>query len=195
MKRIFGALLALAALVLSSEAAPAAAGPKYYFQLHDVESKLPLDGEIRRYAGEALKAELASRPEWASDLGGVSDKDAVIAELKRRKLQGFDLLIKITDFKKEVKDPSAGSRFKKLAVTVRVEVLGTTLPGEKMAFGGEGESSAIVEVPERRIDTEAEVLAKEALKNALKQAMDQAVLKLGMPKSAPMNEGKRKRKK
>jgi hypothetical protein len=190
-----GPLLALATAAVAASAASAApAGPKYYFQLHEVESRVPIDGEIRRYAGEALRTELASRPEWASDLGGATNKDAVIAELARRKLQGFDVIVKISELKKEVKDPSPGSRLKKLAVTVRLEVLGTTLPGEKMAFGGEGEASAIVEVPERRVDAEADALAKDAIKDALKQAMDQVVLKMGAPKSAPMNEGKRKKK-
>jgi hypothetical protein len=187
-----GPLLALTTAVPGASAAPA--GPKYYFQLHEVESRVPIDGEIRRYAGEALKTELGSRPEWASDLGGATDKDAVIAELARRKLQGFDVTVKISELKKEVKDPSPGSRLKKLAVTVRLEVLGTTLPGEKMAFGGEGEAKAIVEVSERRVDAEADALAKDAIKDALKQAMDQVVLKMGVPKSAPMNEGKRKKK-
>jgi hypothetical protein len=171
-----------------------AAGPKYYFELHDVDSRVPLDGEIRRFTAEALKAELASRPEWASDLGAAKGREAVVAELKRRKLAGFDVVVKIVELKKETKEPHAGSRVKRLAVTVKLSVLGTTLPGEKMAFGGDGEASAEAEVPDRRMDAEAESMEKDAIKDALKQAVDQAVLKLGTPAAVPMNESRRKRK-
>jgi len=174
---------------------PAAAkGTKYYFQLHEVESRVPLDGPLRQFTGDAVKTELASRPQWASDLGGVTDRDAVVAELKKRKLAGFDVVVKIAELKKEVKEPNPGSRLKRLSVSVRLSVLGTTLPGEKMAFGGDGEAAAETEVSDRRMDTEAESLIKDAIKDAIKQAVDQAVLKLGTPQSAPMNESKRSHK-
>jgi hypothetical protein len=174
---------------------------KYYFRLHDVQSPLPLDGEIRRFAGDALKAELAARPEWQSDLshpagsGNVTDPDAVAAELKRRRLSGFDVVVKIAEVKKEVKEPASGSRLKRLAVSVKLAVLGTTLPGEKIAFGGDGEAGAEAEVSERRMEVEAQSMLKDCIKDAVKQAVDQVVLKLGMPKSAPHNESRRNRQK
>ena len=189
--------VAVAAMVLTAlAAAPALAAPrpKYYFELHEVESKVPLNADMRQFAGEALKAELASRPEWQSDLG-VTDRDAVVAELKKRKLSGFDLVVKIASMTKEVKEPNPGSRLRRLSVSVRLSVLGTTLPGEKMAFGGDGEAGAEGEVTERRLDSEAESMFKDAIKDAVKQAIDQAVLKLGTPQAAPLNESKRKRKK
>ena len=103
--------------------------------------------------------------------------------------------MKIAELKKEVKEPNPGARLKRLSVSVKLSVLGTTLPGEKMAFGGDGEAAAEAEVSERRMDAEGESLLKDAIKDAVKQAVDQAVLKLGTPQSAPMNESKRKRKK
>jgi hypothetical protein len=191
------------AAVVATGLAPApparAAGPaaKYYFQLHEVKSGVPIDAEIRRFTEEAVREELASRPEWASNLAApASDPEAIAAELKKRNLRGFDVVVKIADLKKEMKDPSPGSRLKRIAVTVKLEVLGTTLPGEKVAFAGAGEAGAESEVPERRVDAEAESLAKDSIKDALKRAVDQAVMKLGMPQSAPMNEkGREKDKK
>jgi hypothetical protein len=172
-----------------------AAGPKYYFELHDVKSRVPLNADVRTFAGEALKAELASRPQWQSDLGVAKDRDAVLAELKKRKLSGFDVIVKIAELKKEVKEPTPGARLKRLSITVKLSVLGTTLPGEKMAFAGDGEAGAEAEVTERRMDAEGDSMLKDAIKDALKQAVDQAELKLGTPQSAPMNESKRKRQK
>lgn len=192
-------LSALTALVLAVapgvRAAPAA---KYYFQLHDVQSQVPINGDLRQYAGEALKAELASRPEWQSDLGEATGQDAIVAELKKRRLSGFDLIVKIAEVKKDIGAPKGGGmggHLKKLSVSVKLAVLGTTLPGDKIAFGGDGEAGAEAEVSERRLDEESQSMLKDVIKDALKQAVDQAVLKLGMPKSAPMNESKRKHKK
>ena len=160
-----------------------------------MESRVPIDGPLRQFTGEAVKAELGSRPEGESELGGAKDRDAVVAALKKRKLAGFDLHVKIAELKKEVKEPTPGSRRKRLSVSVKLSVLGTTLPGEKMAFGGDGEAAAETEVTENRMDAESESLIKDAIKDAVKQAVDQAVLKLGTPQSAPMNESKRRRKK
>ena len=193
---LFAALAATGALIgLEANPAVAAGHARYYFELHDVEAKVPLDGDVRGYAGEALRAELASRPEWQSDLG-VKDREAVVGELKKRKLSGFDLVVKIENLKKEIKDPSPGSRLRRVSVSVKLSVLGTTIPGEKIAFGGDGEAGAETEASEMLMDAEAQSLTKDAIKDAIKQAIDQAVLKLGTPKSAPMNEShKRKSKK
>ncbi len=192
-----GSLIPILAIALlgSARLSFAATPAKYYFQLHDVESRVPLEPPMRQFALEAIKAELAARPEWASDLGGATGPEEVASELKKRRLSGFDVVVKIAELKKEVKEPNPGSRLKRLSVSVRLSVLGTTLPGEKIAFGGDGEAGAEAEVTERRLDAETESMLKDAIKDALKQAVDQAVLKLGMPKSAPLNESKRRPKK
>ncbi len=195
-KFTFRGLLSVATLSLVLAAPSAlAAGAKYYFELHEVESRLPLNGDIRSFTGDAVREELASRPEWASDLGGAKNREMVLSELKKRNLAGFDVVVKITQLKKEVKEPNPGSRLKRLSVNVKLSVLGTTLPGEKISFGGDGEASVEAEVPESRLDTEAEAMTRDAIKDAVKQAVDQAVQKLGAPKSVPFNEAKRKRKK
>ena len=49
-------------------------------------------------------------------------------------------------------------------------------------------------MPERRLEDEATAMFKDAIKAAVGQAIDQAVLKLTMPKAAPMNESRRKHK-
>jgi len=184
----------LMTLVLLSAPAASAAGSKYYFELHKIESTVPVDPDLRAFTGETLKADLAARPAWQSDLGVGSDRAAIVAELKKRKLNGFDLTVKIVRLKKEVKDPAPGSRNPQLSVSVRLEVLGTVIPGDKIAFSGEAEAGADAAVPERRLEDEATAMFKDAIKAAVGQAIDQAVLKLTMPKAAPMNESRRKHK-
>ena len=185
----------LAVAAVLSSGAGAASAPRYYFELHKVEATIPVNPDIKEFAADALKADLASRPEWQADLGVGDDREAIASELKRRKLSGFDLVVKIVQLKKEVKDPAPGARNHQLAVSIRLAVLGTAIPGDKIAFSGEGEAGAEAAVPERRLEDEATSMFKEAIKSAVQQAIDQAVMKLTLPKATPMNETKRKHKK
>jgi hypothetical protein len=188
------AAFAVAALVLAARGEASAAkstksGPRFYFRLSEVKAGPEVDAALKTFAGEALRAELASRPEWASDVG-TTDTEALVAELKRRNLRGFSVTVRFERFQKELKEPSPGSRRKRLALTVGLSVFGTTIPEEKLSFSGDGESGLETEVFDKNVDAETTEAAKEAIKNALKQAVDQAVLKLSVGTSAPMNEHK-----
>jgi hypothetical protein len=203
--------LALSAAVAALVAAPVfvaraadprahAAAPKYYFQLQPVKAGPEVDADLKAYTGEALKAELAARPEWASDIGPSggaapgTDRTALVAELKKRNLRGFDVTAKIEKLKQEVKEPKAGSQNKRLAVEVQLTVFGTTIPDAKLAFSGDGSSGSEGEVSDRRLAAETASTTKDVIKDAIKQAVDQAVLKLSVGTAAPMNEKHRKKK-
>lgn len=180
---------------LALAGASLAAAPKYYFQLREVKAGPEIPPALKDYAGDALKADLAGRPEWASDIGA-RGTEQVVAELKKRKLRGFDVTVRIDSVKKELKEPGPGGRLKRLAVNVRLSVFGTTIPEEKLAFSGDGEAGLEAEVSEKRLEAEGASLTQDAIKDAVKQAVDQAVLKLSLgAASAPLNEARRKKKK
>ena len=141
-----------------------------------------------------MKAELASRPEWASDVG-TTETEALVAELKKRNLRGFSVVVRFEHLTKEVKEPSPGARRKRVALNVRLSVFGTTIPEEKLSFSGDGESGVEAEVSDKGMEPETQALAKDAIKDAIKQAVDQAVMKLSVGKAAPLNENKHKKKK
>jgi hypothetical protein len=188
---LLGLLALLAAPgVTTAEAAPKA---KYYFKIVEVKSEVPTDEATKDAAREILEKELSGRPEFTSDLGGVSGEAAIVAEMKRRKLQGFDVTVKIESFGREVKPARPGGRLKQLAVNLRLSVFGTTLPGAKLAFSGEGEAGIESEVIERRMEEESAPLVRDVMVQAARQAVDQAVAKLSAPKSQPVRQGKRKR--
>jgi hypothetical protein len=168
--------------------------PKYYFKIVDVNVGKDGTPEIATAAREFFEKELQSRPEFTGDLGGASETAAVLAEIKKRGLKGFRMSLRLDRVTKDVKDPKPGARRKQMAVEVKLSVFGTTFPGEKLAFSGEGEAVVEAEVVEARLEEEGLSLVKEVMPQALKQAVDQAVAKLSMPKSAPMNESRRKRK-
>ena len=201
MKRWTWALAAgLAAVTPPALSAPAAAAPKYYFQLQPVKAGPEVDAALKRYTGESLKAELASRPEWASDVGPAgtaapgSDRTALVGELKKRNLRGFDVTARIEKLKQEVKDPKPGERNKRLAVQVELTVFGTTIPDAKLAFSGDGQSGSEAEVSDRRLAADTAATTKDVIKDAIKQAVDQAVLKLSIGNPGPMNEKHKKKK-
>ncbi len=177
----------------------AAAAPKYYFQLQPVKAGPDVDAATKAFAGEALKAELASRPEWASDVGEAGqqgpgqDRSGLVAELKKRNLRGFDVTARIQSLKQQLKDPKPGARNKQLAVEVQLTVFGTTIPDAKLAFSGDGQSATEAEVSERRLAADTADATHDVIKDAVKQAVEQAVLKLSLGKSAPMNEKHRRR--
>lgn len=196
--------LAVSAAVAALLAAPAfaarAAAPKYYFQMQAVKAGPEIDAELKTYTGEALQKELASRPEWASDIGPAgaagpgTDRTALVAELKKRNLRGFDVTARIEKLKQEVKDPKPGARNKQLVVDVQLTVFGTTIPDAKLAFSGDGQSGSEAEVSERRLAADTAQTTKDVIKDAIKQAVDQAVLKLSLGQAGPMNEKHKKKR-
>jgi hypothetical protein len=195
--RSFFGLLAVAALALLIGSpgwayAKPAPQPRFYFAVAEVKSDVPLDDELKTTAREVLEKDLAGRPEITQDLGGATG-DALPEELRRRKLKGFNVTLKIAALDREPKPPRPGGRLKQLAVGVRVSVFGTTIPDAKLAFGGDGEATVEAEIVERRQEEEAAALSRDALVQAVRQAVDQAVGKLGQTPSKPYNESKRRR--
>lgn len=189
---VAGALLAVGASGAASNAW--AAAPKFYFRVGEVKAGPEVDAALKAYAGQALKEDLAARPEWASDVG-TTETEALVAELKRRNLRGFSVVVRFEHLQKDVKEPSAGARNKRVALNVKLSVFGTTIPEEKLSFSGDGESGVEAEVADKGMDAEVTSMAKDAIKDAVKQAVDQAVMKLSIGKSGPMNEGKHGKKK
>jgi hypothetical protein len=167
--------------------------PRYYFSVVEVKSATA-DEVTKATAQKLLAKDLTDRPEFTADLPGAGDPEAVAAELKRRKLQGFKVTLDIQSLKQETRPPKAGGRLPQLAVGVRVSVFGTTIPDAKLAFGGDGEASIEAEIVERRKEEETANLTRDVLAQAIKQAVDQAVAKLSQPKSKPFNESKKRRK-
>jgi hypothetical protein len=188
-----GSLFATSVLVaVSSVAAGAssarAAEPKFYFQIKEVTAAADVDAAVKTSAADALKAELASRPEWASDIGAAAGHDptALAAELAKRNLRGFDVTVRIDSFKQEMKEPRPGGRMKQLAVNVKLTIIGATIPDAKFAFEGNGESGVEAEVAENKMAKDSARASQAALKSAIKQAVDEAVVKLSAkPAAAP----------
>jgi hypothetical protein len=190
---LFVAAVLAALTLLPPAAAAATAKPKYYFQIREVNASVEAEAATLAAAKEVLEKELASRGEFTSDVGAPGDEAALVAELKRRKLRGFNVSLRLEDYKREPKPPRPGGRLPQLRVGVKLSVFGATIPGAKLAFGGDGEALVEAEIVERRLPEETATLTRDALVQAVKQAVDQAVRKLALPRAQPINESKRRR--
>jgi hypothetical protein len=195
------AVAATVAVLVAAAPEAHAAGAKYYFQVQEVKAGPDVDAALKTFAGQALKDELSKRPEWASDVGPAGesgrpgqDRAALVNELKKRGLRGFDVTVRIEDFKQEMKEPRPGGKLKQLAVDVRLTVFGTTIPDAKLSFSGTGQSGLEAEVSEKSFARDAADAGRDALKDSIRQAVDQAVIKLAVGKSQPMNEARRRKK-
>lgn len=197
---LFATSLLAAGMTVAAATGAHAAEPKYYFQIKEVTAGPDVEAGVKTAAADALKAELASRPEWATDIVPEAaakgpDRTALVAELTKRKLRGFDVTVRIENFKKEMKDPRPGGRLKQLAVNTRLVLIGATIPDGKLAFEGNGESTIEAEVTERRIEADSARASNAALKSAVKQAVEEAVVKLGAKAPAAPTGGKKATKK
>jgi hypothetical protein len=169
------AMLALASSALVAPASAAPAKPKYYFKISNIESR---DKKIIPLAKELLEAEVATRPEFTMDLGDKLSEDALIAEIRKQGMLGFQVSLRITSLKQEIKPPAPGKRDQQIAIEVKLGIFGHTLPGNKLLFNGDGEASLMGEFSERLKEKEEERFMRTALSSALKQAVSTAVAKL-----------------
>ena len=164
------------------------AKPKYYFIISNITAE---DKTIIDLAKELLSKEISARSEFTQDLGGAEGDVAAAAEMKRRGLRGFQVNLRITTFKQEIKPPVPGRRDRQMAIQVKLAIYGTTYPGGKLNFTGDGEASVVGEFAERRMESDVEGLTKTALGSALKQAVSTAVDKMT---TAKLPAGPRRKK-
>lgn len=186
---------ALLSLLLLAPAARAETDvkPKYYFKVTSIFAE---DKSIIPVAAELLKDEVATRPEFTTDIGTEESEDAQIAEIRRQGMQGYQVSMRIESFKKEIKPPAPGKKDQQMAISVKLTIFGHTIPGQKMMFTGDGDASLMAEFSERLRDKEEERFSRTALASAIKQAVSTAVAKMTNAKlpSGPPKAKKGKKK-
>ena len=189
MRTIAMALLLLLVPALAA-AAERTVSPKYYFRVSNIHTQ---DPKIIPLAKELLEKEVASRPEFTMDLGNANSEDAEIAEMQKRGMKGFQVSMRISSLKKEIKPPKPGNRDEQMSIDVKLAVFGHTIPGNKIMFTGDGDASLMGEFSARLRDKEEERFTRTALESAIKQAVSTAVAKLTTAKLE--DRGPRKGKK
>jgi hypothetical protein len=101
--------------------------------------------------------------------------------------------VRLLSVSRALNPPPRGKQFRVLERGVRLSVIGTTLPGDQLAVGGDGESTVQADVGAQVSPSQEEELLKDALRDALSQAVAQAIKKLDKGGVAPKPERSKKR--
>lgn len=149
-------------------------------------------------ARENLIEALRKRSEVVLELEGVA-ADAPAAsyteELKRRKLKGYEVTLRLLKLDRTVKPPPPGRKFRVLEQSVKLTLVGTIYPGEPMlALGGDGESTVQIDVGAQISEHQERDVLADALKDAIGQAVTQALRKLEIGPMKPPKDPPRRKK-
>jgi hypothetical protein len=128
---------------------------------------------------EELKKHDAFTLDWPSDLP--TDPEAMVKELRKRKLKAFEVSLKIMEVKQALEPPPPGKQYRVLQRGIKLSVFGDTLPDKVLAIGGDGESTIAAEVSKSAdLDKEGKSLLGEATKVAVAQAVEMTLSKLDL---------------
>ncbi len=171
------------ALAVALSAGQALAAPRYYVVLQGVEGKQDVTNEVVR---KLFLDEVARHPDdfAAAQPDFPSDPKALAARLAALKLRGFFVTVRVLDVGRQLDEPQPGKRGQ-LARSVKLTLVGATIPDEQVAFGGVGESTAAAIVGKKVLPAEEQSVLGDALKDAIGQAITTALDKLNHPAPPP----------
>jgi hypothetical protein len=148
--------------------------------------------EAKQLFIEELKKHDAITLDWPSDLPK-DDSEALIKELRKRKLKAFEVSLKIMEVKQSLDPPPPGKQYRVLQRGIKLAVFGDSLPERVLAIGGDGESTIAAEVSRSaNLEKEGKSLLGEATKVAVAQAVEMTLNKLDLNDKPQKLKGKKK---
>jgi|SRR5579871_3258564 len=174
-------------------AAPVAAAPKYFVILQGVEGKQDVKTEQVR---KLFLDEVARHPDDFAPAQPDFPKEPkeLAVKLAALKLKGYFVTVRVLEVGRQLDEPQPGKRGQ-LARSVKLTLVGATIPDEQVAFGGVGESTAAAIVGKKISPGEEESILGDALKDAIGQAIATALDKLNHPPPPPPPSKKKPHKK
>ncbi|MCA9671525.1 MAG: hypothetical protein KC503_38270 [Myxococcales bacterium] len=176
-------------------ASPAArARPKLYVEIGGVKAAAKCG--LRKKALETLTKEFSASNKVTLDIGKPAPKGKALAKvLKKRRLKGYRVQLRITKCGTEVHPPPKGKVYRVLMASVSVAVDAEKLPSDQMALAGQGSASVGTEISTVK-EKEKRQLLGEAMVAATKQAVGKSIATLlgGKTKKRRRRRRKRRRK-
>jgi hypothetical protein len=186
-------------VVLLALAAPAVAKKKpkekYFCNLVGVETGaegIPagVTDRIKSKLGEVI----AKRAEFVVALDGAPDPAAEPDKFKKwllkKKIRAFAVTIKVTAYERELLPPKEGKSGQILKQHVAVSLLGTAMPDESLALGGDGMATVASEIGKTVRQRDEEYVLDSVVTEALRQAVDDWVEALVRAPGAKPMKGK-----
>ncbi len=189
LRRSSSSGVASIAFFLAFSLSLAEAAPRYYIVVRDVEGPGPKDDPTVAMARQIFIQDLSQRPEVTLDPAGLpAGGPALAEELKKRRLRGYQVTLRLLNVGRALNTPPPGKPFRVLERSVKLTVVGSTLPGDLLALGGDGESTIQADVGPRISEKQERDLLSDALHDAIGQAVAQALRKLEMGSKTPPPE-------
>ncbi len=163
---------------------------KYFVNLASVEAEDKVPAEIPGKIKDKLIEVLAKRSEFVASLDGAPDP-ATDAEgfkkwLKKAKVRAFKVTVKVTDYERELLPPKEGKSGQILKVHLSVSLVGTAMPDELLALGGDGMATVATEIGKTVRPADDKFAIDSAMSEALGQAVEDAVEALNAgPRAKP----------
>jgi hypothetical protein len=171
----------------------AEAKPRLYWELREVREPAKAKPSMKSKARAIFNAELKKHPEVVTQLDPRPSGDELAKTLKRRKLTGYAMVLRITKIGHSMNPPAPGKVYKVLMVEVNVAIDAEKIPSGQMALAGQGSAQVGTEVS-RFKEKERIQLTIEALTEAIGQAVKRSVGKLtGKKKRRRRSRGRRRR--
>ena len=172
------------------------AEPRYYITIRDVQGPpgTGKDDPSVQAARKLFQEELGRHKEITLDGAGLPAGGApLLLELKRRHLKGYQLTLRLLSVTRSLNPPPKGKQYRVLERGVRLTVVGTTIPDDQLAVGGDGESTVQADVGAQVSEKKAEEMLGDALRDAISQAVQQTIRKLDQGGKVPKPERPRKK--
>jgi hypothetical protein len=186
-------LVALTAAPVFAKPAKDQGKTKYYVAVMKAMGDPGVPAEILPEARKQLIEALSRRPEVTlAPEGQNTDDPALAADLKKKKMRGLSLSVRVTEFKKTIMPPDEGKKFQVLQAKVSTSLFGATIPNEGLAIGGEGDATVGLEVGKKVLPQDEKEALKQALSEALDRAVNIAMTKLSTPAKVPPKEKHKK---
>ncbi len=191
----------LAFIVLAAGAAAAKSKKpreKYYLDVVQVDTANGVPEEIADRLETTLAAVLAKRGEFVPTLEGAPDMAAAPDDFKKwlqkKKIRAFAVTVRVTAWEREVLPPKEGKTGQILKQHIAVSLVGTAMPGDVLALGGDGMATVATEVGRTIRPADERYVVGAAIEEALQRAVQNAVEALGStPASKPATGGKRRK--
>jgi hypothetical protein len=188
--RALSTVAILLAIVVA--AATAEAKPKFYFHVRGVQVPANAPAGLKDRARTDLIEELKKQPSVVVDLGDPAPTGEELEKaLKARKLEGYELMLRVTKSSHSLEPPPGGKGYKMLMVEVHVALDAQKIPSGQMALAGEGNASVGTQVTSVK-EKEKQELMHEALHKALSEAAAKSINKLGASKATTPTRRKKK---
>jgi hypothetical protein len=163
---------------------------RYFVNLASVEAEDKIPAEIPGKIKSKLIEVLAKRTEFIATLDGApdpsTDAEAFKKWLKKAKVRAFKVTVKVTNYERELLPPKEGKSGQILKVHLAVSLVGTAMPDEALALGGDGMATVATEIGKTVRPKDDEFAIDSAMSEALGQAVQDAVEALNAgPRAKP----------